>query len=467
MITVGGTIGILLVSSAAGVAALAEHLRIHDGSPLRAPAGLVLVGLTLLQARILWPPSVSRQMFAQRHPVFWRSLPVGVIASYLVTSTISVQAGVEYVFVALSVGWYAAGLVLLRWPRHLPSLDRAAAHPWAGAGGWCLFFGVVAAAALELGLRAYGRLVDDPLPVTVAARARQLAPGSTLRGRLVNRLGYWGGDFRRQPRPGGVRVAVLADEVALSGTATTNCFVQLERSLPGIEVYNFAIPGAGIREYAAQLRDQVLDYRPDLVLVLVSVGTDITEPLPVPGNFDLRGLRLYQLAAREWMTPGQGSTTAVVDAPGEFLCRAERQLQVCHTPLDDRTRAQWDDAESHLDDLIARSRQQGATVALAVVPTVFQVCAPLAGQLSRRAGYEPSALDLELPQRRLAAFAASRRVACIDLLPVLREAGGCPFERSSLELSSAGNQAVTHTLEHWISGRFQQLLSPAAQASAR
>jgi hypothetical protein len=233
-------------------------------------------------------------------------------------------------------------------------------------------------------------------------------------------------------------------------------------------VYNFAIPDAGIREYAAQLRHEVLDYRPDLVLVLVSVGNDVTEPLPMPGSFDVRSLRLYQLAALNWMSPGQDCTPCVEsDSRRQFLCRAERQLLACRTPLDCQTRGQWEQAEAHLDDLIDHGQERGATVVLAVVPMVFQVCAPLASQLQKRNGFEDTSLDLGLPQRRLAAYAASRQVACIDLLPVLCEASGRPFERSSLQLSTAGNQAVAHALEHWITGHFRQLVSPVAQASVR
>jgi hypothetical protein len=233
-------------------------------------------------------------------------------------------------------------------------------------------------------------------------------------------------------------------------------------------VYNFAIPDAGIREYAAQLRHDVLDYRPDLVLVMVSVGNDVTEPLPMPGSFDVRSLRLYQLAALNWMSPGHDCTPYVEsDARRQFLCRAERQLLACRTPLDNRTRGQWEQAEAHLDNLIDRGQARGATVVLAVVPTAYQVCAPLATQLQKRNGLDDTALDLGLPQRRLAAYAASRQVACIDLLPVLCEASGRPFERSSIELTAAGNHAVAQALKHWITGHFRQLVSPVAQASMR
>ncbi len=385
----GGTIAVFLVTFGVGIVALADHLRSQDGSPLRAPAGLALLSLALTQARILFPLAPIRELFSVRHRVFWRGLIVGAIASYLVAAIAFPYPGVEYVFAALAAAWYTLGLVWVRWPNRMPALRNWGARRSAATFGWCLFLGVLALAIGEAGLRIYGHLVDDHLPITVAARARQLAPGSKLRGRSVNSLGYWGSDFRREPRPGMLRVAVLGDEVALSGTAATNCFMQLEKSLPGVEVYNFAIPEAGIREYAAQLRHQVLDYRPDLVLVLVSVGDDITERLPTPGHFDVRSLRLYQLAALGLVSPGQGTAAcADADVRRSFACRAQRQMIVCETPLDDTARAHWDHAESHIDDLIDRSQQRGAKVALVGVPTVFQICAPLSAQLQKRAGYQ-------------------------------------------------------------------------------
>jgi hypothetical protein len=87
--------------------------------------------------------------------------------------------------------------------------------------------------------------------------------------------------------------------------------------------------------------------------------------------------------------------------------------------------------------------------------------------LRKRTGCDSGSLDLELPQRRLATFAAGQQVPWIDLLPSLRQTRVPAFERSSTELSAAGNHAAAQSLEHWIVAHFQQLVSPAAQASAR
>lgn len=472
MAVLGLALAIFLGCLATAVYSLIAHWQARDGSPFRAPVGLTLFGLALAQWRILAPASTMGQRLVPPGPIWWRTLMVVAVASYLLAVALGPAPGLDLLFVCLLYVGYTLGLAALRWPDKLRRLEQFGRRRSSRLVGWSVFLLFCSAAVGEAGLRLYGRLVDDQLPITAAVRARQLAPGTVVRGGQVNRLGYWGSDFQRSPRPGVFRLAVLGDERALSGTAATNCFADLAHRMPGLEVYNFAIPQAGPREYAAQLRSQVLDYRPDLVLVLISVGDDITEQLPVPGNFDLRGLRLYQLAAAHWLAPGgacDANDNASFDSAArrEFLALAERELIVCRTPLDESLRDKWDGTCAHLDDLILAARRREVEVALVAVPAAFQVQPSLCRQLQKRLGYTAEQVDLDLPQRRLAAFAASRQLPWIDLLPTLRETTTPAFARGTLELSTAGNQAVAQTLEHWIAGHFRQLVSPVAQASAR
>jgi hypothetical protein len=430
----------------------------------------------LAQARILYPRRLSLERISAVGLKSWPKLTAAALVCYLIVLALGPAPGLGFLFLALLAGCYTLALALARWPEVLACYRqpvRDLCRPrCVRAFGWSAYGLLMLLLIGELGLRVYDRLIDDRLSVAATARALQLAPGAKVRGGTVNKLGYWGRDFHHAPRPGVFRLAVLGDELALSGTSATNCFAQLEHSLPGVEVYNFAIPQAGPREYAAQLRREVLDYRPDLIVVLVSIGDDITEQLPAPGLFDIRGLHLYQLAASTWQQPGsQGNRQSACEqestAHGEFMTRAERQLIVCRTPIDDSIRGHWDESCSHLDDLIRHSQRRNVEVALVAVPSACQVCPSLCKQLQKRLGYAATNVDLDLPQRRLAAFASGRQVTWIDLLPALRETSAPAFERSSHELSAAGNQAVAQTLEHWIVGHFRQLVSPVAQASVR
>lgn len=472
MAEIGGSLAVLLGTSAAGVFSLVEHLRLQDGSPLRAPAGLVLIVLAFVQARLLLLHLTARDSAARPLGAWLRDLCVGLALCYLATLAVGRQPGAGFLFAALAAGWYT---LLIARPVDVvaPTLVARLRSHWLARGAASTFLVLLAAAAAaELGLRGYGWIFGDHLSIAASARARQLTPGTTVRGAPVNRLGYWGGDFHQQPQGDLLRIAVVGDEAALAGDGSTNCFAQLERSLPGVEFYNFAVPQSGPREYAALVRSPVFDYRPHLVLVIVSIGDDITERTPAPGAFDVRGLRLYQAAAARWIESG-GQRAPAADADAErcqrrsFLERAERQLIVCRTPLEPPVRAHWDDALAHLDSAIDQVRSRGAEVALVGVPAVYQASPSLLSQLRRRAGWDADGIDLELPQRRLAGFAASRQVPWIDLLPALKGTSVPAFERSSTELSPAGNRAAAQTLEHWIVGRYQQLLSPATQASAR
>jgi hypothetical protein len=435
-----------------------------------------LIVLALTQARILHPRKVSLERISGTGLGAWPKLTAAALICYLIVLMFGPAPGLGFVFLALVAGCYTLALAFARWPETFTRFRLAAEElgrrRWVRALGWSGYGALMLLLLGELSLRVYDRLVDDRLSVAAGARALQLAPGATLRGGTVNKLGYWGRDFHHAPRPGVFRLAVLGDDLALSGTSSTNCFTQLEHKLPGLEVYNFAIPQAGPREYAAQLRREVLDYRPDLIVVLVSVGDDITEQVPAPGLFELRGLRLYQLAASTWLQPGRQANQLNTGSQqssqhGEILSRAERQLVVCRTPIDETTRSHWDKTCSHLDDLIRHAQRRKIEVALVAAPSACQVCPSLCKQVQRRLGYAATNVDLELPQRRLAAFASGRRVTWIDLLPPLRETTTPAFERSSLELSAAGNEAVAQTLEHWIVGHFRQLVSPVAQASVR
>src|SRR5262249_38722881 len=120
-----------------------------------------------------------------------------------------------------------------------------------------------------------------------------------LRG---NNLGYPGRDFEPQRQPGLLRIAALGDSFAVGPAVpfADNYLSLLDKSLCGVEIYNFGVSGAGPREYLALLRRDVWPQQPDLVLVSVFVGNDITETLATPRYLDPRQHALYLLAERGW-----------------------------------------------------------------------------------------------------------------------------------------------------------------------
>src|SRR5262249_57858134 len=97
-------------------------------------------------------------------------------------------------------------------------------------------------------------------------------------------------------------VAALGDSFAVGPAVpfAENYLTLLETRMRAIEVYNFGVSGCGPREYLVVLRGDVWTYQPDLVLVSIFVGNDITEALPTPRYLDPRGHSLFLFATRGW-----------------------------------------------------------------------------------------------------------------------------------------------------------------------
>src|SRR5262249_20278983 len=159
---------------------------------------------------------------------------------------------------------------------NVAELTRWTAAQPARLAGQTLFVASLLFVSAEATLRTFDYLTDGHSHELYIARSLKLPPGAELHGQQVNQLGYWDHDFQPTPAPGKFRVAVLGDDLTLSGTYESNCVKQLARRVPGIEVYHFGVQTAGPREYSAQLAGEVAQFQPDLVLLFLSIGDDIT-----------------------------------------------------------------------------------------------------------------------------------------------------------------------------------------------
>ncbi len=218
----------------------------------RAPAGWSLVALALVQCRLAlaaWRrrETIEPQRFGLRSG-YWRWFLLGPIVCYLAMMMVGPDRHGRYLFRAAVALWYTLMLVPVVMPEVLASRWCAWAHrrPLSRLAR-AAFSLLLAGASAELGLRCYGSLSGDRLDAAVLAQQCLLSPGSDLGGRRVNRLGYWDEEFQIERRPGVLRVAVIGDEITLSGSHESNFLTRIERSLDGVEIYNFGLPHSGPR----------------------------------------------------------------------------------------------------------------------------------------------------------------------------------------------------------------------------
>jgi hypothetical protein len=392
---------------------------------------------------------------------FGRRLLVGVVIAYvLAVLLLGGTPSARPVFYALAGAW--AGLLGLhawwrpRLPRFLGWIELAATNV-----ALTLLLG-------ELALRGYGLAAGQSLLLSATLDAHRLVPDRDYgHGLCGNNLGYPGPDFRRERRPGVRRIAALGDSFAVGPAVpfADNYLTLLEKHLPDTEVYNFGVSGTGPREYLHVLKSDVWTFEPDLVLVSVFVGNDITEELATPRHLDRRQHALYLLGERglkllrECLRQGQAPPSSPEDrlarpalSPETFREVEARRLAVCIQPVSEAVEKKWRRALGWLDQISAECRARQVPVALVLIPDEFQVNPQVLAEAARDAGVDRAAVDRDLPQRRLRGFCADRGVACLDLLPVLAEIPDA-YAPCDTHWSVRGNRAAAECLGQWLRPR--------------
>jgi peptidoglycan/LPS O-acetylase OafA/YrhL len=236
------------------------------------------------------------------------------------------------------------------------------------------------------------------------------------------------------------------------------------------QVLNFAVTGYGPAQFAAVLDRYVPAYRPDLVLIgffvkdygdvlrsddqfRAAIGFDLP-PLPAWKRVLLMYHTRRLLAINLFEPLGElvnGTPRAQGYALGNFAFfeRSRTDIEQTGPGL----------VEQRLAHIARLDAKYGARTAIAMIPASIQVCD------RRDLPYYPAVLDtrdgarfdMNWPQRQTRAIAARLGIAFIDLGPMLRALRTCPYQRSNMHWTAAGQAAVAA----FLSTRVTALLPPA------
>ncbi|MGH7337423.1 MAG: alginate O-acetyltransferase AlgX-related protein, partial [Myxococcota bacterium] len=201
--------------------------------------------------------------------------------------------------------------------------------------------------------------------------------------------------------------------------------------------------------------DEALAFAPDLVLLGVYVGNDLrVSTAQTAFDHDSYAISravsdvLERLAARRLTRTGEfrDVTRAESFDPEAPITTRERYLDSVRRELaffrDDGSRKvarAWYDSLAALARIAALCRERGVPLAVVVQPSHPQVSRALLEEGARSAGIDAAALDVAVPQRRLAAFFADRGVPVLAFLPA--------FARAARERDPDGFYLVNDT--HW------------------
>jgi hypothetical protein len=285
--------------------------------------------------------------------------------------------------------------------------------------------------------------------------------GAGLRG---NQLGYPGPELPAKKRPDLFRIAAIGDSFAVGPAVpfADNYLTRLASELPQVEVANFGVAGAGPREYLEILDRDVWSIDPDLVLVSLFIGNDITESLGRPRGLDPRRYMVYVLCQRAWKVACEAWRGGGLrrDWPADRLAAPPlsletfreveaRRLGVCLKIPPAGLEQKWLRALARLDGIVTSCRQRKVAVAFVLIPDEFQVNSAVLAQALASANLTEADLDLDGPQRRLLEFFEKLRVPCLDLLPAFQQTPDT-FAPRDTHWNVAGNHLAAKCIANWL-----------------
>lgn len=398
--------------------------------------------------------------------VFLRRLFLGWVFLYvLAVVTLGGQPIALRAYLAAAAGWAAMLLLLGRFgggavaPRGLRLAEIAATNIAAT---------LVLAEAL---LRLWSAWSGQSFLVQEGMAAWKLAPNHNYDGLIqTNSLGYVGREVARQRCAGVPRVAVVGDSFVVGFVPQEQNFVsRLEQLNPGVEFCNFGIVGNSPREDFESLETDVWPFAPDLILLSVTVGNDITDEGPIdhPRHLDPRSqqtlvfaTRLLTLAKERWrQAQGHGPEGFAARGPFHPLSReahlealGRHGLCVCSRGAAPALEPNWRRALGYFDRIIASCRARGTPLCVVLQPDEIQVNPELRREALAHFRLAPEDLDLEAPQRRLTAYFAERGVPCLDLLPAFADQGAANYTPRDMHYNAAGNRLAAERIHAWLSG---------------
>jgi hypothetical protein len=434
-----------LATAAASIYLTVDHLQSALPVAGRAATAVILALLALIQLRLLWLIGKQPDVWSSVAELPWRNFArctlVALVGVFGLALAVGRPAHGEFVLIC---GIAAVATILLL-PIAAPNsaIDfwrRLGRRRWIRKSSLVAYSVVVCVVTGELLLQGVALLPVDraALGTSPAAHASFASPEQLLSTAMpAADSAVWNRD-----RSSGLRVALVGDRQAVDLLAT-DLVTQAVPTELGLSIRQFSSADSPSNRAARHLAEEVTAAQPELVLAVISVADDFGH------ESQSRWLDWRNLLLPRYMARLSGFSTST--ASGETAdAAAYLKLAVCAKNPSSETRAQWGQLSDQIKILTKRCREKGVPVALVVVPAKFQLNRPAREALLHQAGYDSDSLDLDLPQRRLAALAQQQQIPLLDLMPELRLTSRSLYERTGDSLNREGRTLAQQAMCDWI-----------------
>lgn len=354
----------------------------------------------------------------------------------------------------------------------------------------------------ELSLRALAAVWPSPLLVTddspsgIRRVAGRQEPGALHFGFPMNSGGHYDVEFVARPEAAKRIVANIGDSFSYGTVPHAMHYTTVaEQALPGVEIYNLGYSGIGPGEYLYLLEHEALPLKPELVVIGLFVGNDVTDGSPPPSPVRWYDADSYLLAI-VWHRLRVMRRARIVDTETEAgLSAMTRDQLVQQWPFladpmleapsateqiywemyTERARAiclpQQGLYEPFFQTLEAMERAVGdIPLVFVLIPEEYQVEPDIRHEVERRIG-QP--LDVDLAQRTISAWLRARGRPVLDLLPVLTAvepmADGSRhlYHLRNMHFNARGNEVAGRALAQFVDSVLPGYTAPPGTRVAR
>jgi hypothetical protein len=311
----------------------------------------------------------------------------------------------------------------------------------------CLMFIEV---GLRVGLAAYGTVRPMPIWLTFSEDySKYKLSASRYPGHKLNPDGFNDDPFQEEKPPGIRRIIAIGDSFLVGLVPRERNFIdimerRIQSDLP-VEIYNMGINHTHPGQYLSVLVNEGLRWNPDVILIGLFVGNDIKVNAPENSFWYRRSIRTItiprrilalssELAQRQNKNVPLGwafGDPGYLDDPekefptfseAKYLKKQRKHLKLAHRQPRWETEKRWRGTLENLAGIHEVAKERGVPMLLVIMPDEFQVNESVRNKVFERFQLQPEDYDVALPQKRLVAFAKSRKIAVVDLLEPLREA---------------------------------------------
>ncbi len=343
--------------------------------------------------------------------------------------------------------------------------------------------------SLEIVLTGYSKISPSPLlwdqsSIVDRITANKMEPKTKYYDTFINSTGYHDGEFFASTESDFV-IAMLADSfgvgiVPYDFNYSTIAEKLLQKSLgkeyQRIAIHNFGIPAIGMDDYAYLLNSEVLQYKPDMVLVSVFIGNDLLDSIPkkrvyyaiqnwILGQLPIRILSIVResnLSIDHDVTNIGKSRDSGDEVPEHiFDWRKEKPRFSKKAYLAvERARVEVNnlenpELEAHYQHFFKISRyfqsMLGDSVFFVLIPDEFQVNDALYDEIIE-AKANPQSYIRNYPQSRIIEFFNQNSIAYLDLLPVLKaqQKFGRTYHLQNTHWNARGNKIAGEEIAQFI-----------------